>query len=93
MRSRVFVITLLLLQASLVLLTISGLLAANAQADTGTVSAFFWVMCGVFLILFLPLGGLKAIAGERTSNTLDLLFLTRLTPRRIVAGKCLAIVA
>jgi hypothetical protein len=92
-RSRIFVYTLLLLQGFLLLLAISGLLATDAQKDTDGVSAFFWIVSGVFLILFLPLGGFKAIGQERTSNTLDLIFLTRLTTRRIVAGKWLAIVA
>jgi len=92
-RSRIFVSTLLLLQGSLVLLTIIGLVASDAQQDSEGVSAFFWILTAVFLILFLPLSGLNAVSSERTANTLELIFLTRLSSRRIVAGKWLAIVA
>jgi hypothetical protein len=92
-RSRIFVYTLLLLQGSLMLLTMVGLIASDAQQDSDGVSHFFWVLTGAFLILFLPLSGLSAVSSERTANTLELIFLTRLGSRRIVAGKWLAIVA
>jgi hypothetical protein len=92
-RSRVFVYALLLLQGSLVLQAIVGLVASDAGQDTEGVSQFFWLLAGVFLILFLPLSGLNGISNERTSNTLELIFLTRLSSRRIVAGKWLALVA
>jgi len=92
-RSRVFVYTLLFLQGSLLLLAIHGLLAADAQQNTDDSTVIFWIIAGVFLILFLPLSGFNAIGNERTSNTLELIFLTRLGTRRIVIGKWLAIVA
>ena len=46
---------------------------------------------GLPVLVVLPLNGLGAINGEIKANTLELIFLTRLTAFRIVVGKWLAI--
>ena len=93
MRSRVFVISFLLLQGALIFVAAIGLSASAKQQDTSIVSGFFWTIVGVPLLLIMPMSGLNAVVNERKANTLELMFLTRLTPRRIIIGKWLAIVA
>jgi hypothetical protein len=51
------------------------------------------MIVGVPLLLVMPFSGLSAISREKTANTLELIFLTRLTARRIVFGKWVAIIA
>ena len=93
MRSRLFVISFLLLQGALIFVAAIGLSASAKQQDTSVVTGFFWTIIGVPLLLIMPMSGLNAVVNERKANTLELMFLTRLTPRRIIIGKWLAIVA
>ncbi len=76
---------LLLLDVSLTLLVASG----GEDATTGTV--FFWLLVAVPIVVALPLNALNAVNSETRANTLELLFLTRLTAFRIVAGKWFAV--
>ena len=55
--------------------------------------ALFWVPVALAVAVVIPLRGLGAVSTERTGNNLDLVRLTHLSARRIVAGKWLAIVA
>lgn len=93
MRSRVFVFSFLCLQGAMIFLAIIGLLLSSSNQNASGVGVFFWIIVGVPLLLILPLNGLNAIGSERKANTLELIFLTPLTARRIVVGKWLAIVA
>ncbi len=61
--------------------------------NTGVSSGFFWTLVALPLVLILPWTGLGAISGEHRANTLDLMFLTRLSAWRILLGKWIAIVA
>ena len=92
-RTRLFVAIFILLQIAMLLdLSLSLLVAANhLDASEGTV--FFWVVVSVPVLLVVPFTGLGAINSEVRANTLELIFLTRLTAFRIVFGKWLALFA
>jgi hypothetical protein len=91
MRSKVLLISLFLLQSLLILNAIVGLGAAADGNLSGT-TGVFWSILALPLLLILPLSALGGIANEIKANTLDLVFLTRLTARRIVLGKWIAVV-
>ena len=92
-RTRVFVALFILLQVAMLLTVSLTLLVAAHGVDTATGTGFFWVFVGLPVLVVLPLNGLGAINGEIRANTLELIFLTRLTAFRIVVGKWLAIFA
>ncbi len=92
-RTRVFVSLLILLQVLLLVDVSLSLLVASVQEDASTGTVFFWLIVGLPVLLVLPLNGLNAISGEIKANTLELIFLTRLSAFRIVVGKWLAILA
>ncbi len=93
MRSRVFVVSFLLLQAAMVVLAFVGLTASYFEVPSGATTAFFWTIICAPLLLIMPLTGLNAVGGEAKANTLELIFLTRLTARRIIIGKWVALIA
>ena len=93
MRSRVFLFCFLAIQAAMIFLALMGLLKASVQDSIESISVFFWIIVGLPLLLIMPFSGLSSISREKTANTLELIFLTRLTARRIVFGKWIAIVA
>ena len=93
MRSRLFVISFLLLQAAMIFVAIIGLSMSAKQGDTRAMTALFWTIIGAPLVFIMPMSGLNAVGNERKANTLELIFLTRLSARRIVMGKWLALVA
>ena len=68
--------------------------AADALAGSGTTGAwtFFALMtCVAFLgFAVVPLGAFSAMRNERLEQTLELITLTELSPRRIIIGKLLA---
>ena len=92
MRSKALITSLFLLQSLLILNAIVGLGAAAKDDLTGT-TVLFWVIIGLPLLVILPSSALGGIGNEIKANTLDLVFLTRLTARRIVLGKWIAILA
>jgi ABC-type transport system involved in multi-copper enzyme maturation permease subunit len=93
LRTRVFTSTFILLQLVLTGCVFIGLLVAANGGNTGVSSGFFWTLVALPLVLILPWTGLGAISGEYRANTLDLMFLTRLSAWRILLGKWIAIVA
>lgn len=93
MRSRLFVISFLLVQAAMILVAIIGLYASARQWETSAITGFFWTILVVPLLIIMPMSGLGAVGKERQANTLELIFLTRLTARRILLGKWAALVA
>ena len=68
--------------------------AADALGGAGTTGSwtFFALMgCVAFLgLAVVPLGAFSALRNERLEQTLELITLTELSPRRIVVGKLLA---
>jgi hypothetical protein len=91
-RSHALLISLFLLQGLLILNAIVGL-GMSAGGDLSGTTAIFWTILGLPLLVILPLSALGGIGGEIRANTLDLIFLTRLTAGRIVLGKWIAVVA
>ena len=72
---------------------IIGLLGTANGVDSEATTAIFWAMVGLPVLLIMPLSGLGALSNEKAANTLELIFLTRLSAWRIVLGKWFAIVA
>jgi hypothetical protein len=68
--------------------------AADALSGAGTAGAwtFFTLMACIAFLGFavVPLGAFSALRNERLEQTLELITLTELSPRRIVIGKLLA---
>ncbi len=93
MRTRVFVLTFMLLQALMLLNVVLSLASASRSLATSGNTIVFWLMIAVPVVLVLPLSGLSAVSSEMKSNTLELIFLTRLSATRILFGKWFAIVA
>ena len=83
LRTRMFVISFLVLHGLLVIGSVEG----------GSGSGFFWTCLCIMLVAVLPLRNTSALSEERQANTLDTLLLTQLTPWRIVWGKWSATVA
>ncbi len=90
-RTRVFVLLFILLQVFMLLDLVLSLLVAASGVSASEGTFFFWLMVAVPTLLIIPLSGLNAIGGEIKGNTLELIFLTRLTAFRIVVGKWLAL--
>jgi hypothetical protein len=93
LRTKVFTITFLVLQVLLIGCVLIGLLVAAHGGNTSASSGFFWSLVGLPMLMVLPWSGLNAISAEVRANTLDLIFLTRLSAWRILVGKWIAIVA
>ena len=98
MRSRIFVAAFYLTQLLMILSTVFGLIAAsrteNVPSDLfGFLSGLFWFMVSVPLLFVMPLLGFGALHTEMKAGTLELVFLTRLSAWRIVAGKWTALMA
>lgn len=93
LRTRVFTSTFILLQVVMTACVFIGLLVAANGGNTSGSTGFFWTFVSLPLLLVLPWSGLGAVAGEVRANTLDLIFLTRLSAWRILVGKWVAIVA
>jgi hypothetical protein len=98
MRSRIFVAAFYLTQLLMILSTAFSLIAAsrtdNVPSDLfGFLSGLFWFMVSVPLLFVMPLLGFGALHTEMKAGTLELVFLTRLSAWRIVAGKWTALMA
>jgi hypothetical protein len=98
MRSRIFVAAFYLTQLLMILSTAFSLIAASTEDNVpsglfGFVSGLFWFMVSVPLLFVMPLLGFGALHTEMKAGTLELVFLTRLSAWRIVAGKWTALMA
>lgn len=87
LRTWIFVGSFVVLQVAMLFLSIMGLSSAASRQSTDEYALIFWVIIGVPLLIIVPLTGLGSIGAERKANTLELVFLTRLTARRILFGK------
>lgn len=93
MSARAFITSFLLLQGLMLLVVITGLLISAHHEDISGTNAFFWMMVGVPVLLIMPFAGLVTVSREIKANTLELIFLTHLSARRIIVGKWLALVS
>ncbi len=90
MRTHLFTIAFILLQAFMVLCVLIG---AAAPGDASAVSVFFWFFVVVTLLIVMPIRGFGALNSEIQLNTMDLIQLTRLGAWRVTFGKWAALVA
>ena len=90
MRTHLFTIAFILLQAFMVLCVLLG---ASAPGDGASVSGFFWFFVVVALLLVMPIRGFGALSSEIQLNTMDLIQLTELGAWRVTFGKWAALVA
>ncbi|MCB1077297.1 MAG: hypothetical protein KDM64_05635, partial [Verrucomicrobiae bacterium] len=89
MRTNLFTIAFILLQAFMVLCVLIG---ASAPGD-GAVSGFFWFFVIVTLLIVMPIRGFGALTSEIQLHTMDLIHLTELGAWRVTFGKWAALVA
>jgi hypothetical protein len=93
LRARGFTMTFLIFQGLLAFI----LLFAGSTSDLENAGVFasgviFSIFATVALV-FQPMRGVNALSAEISSNTIEMMVLTRLTARRIVLGKWFAIVS
>lgn len=93
LRTRTFVALFIGIQALMMIVVLVSLLSAGAGNNSSGGTGFFWALIGIPVLLVMPLRGLGVVSNEIKANTLELVLLTRLSARRIILGKWLAIVA
>ena len=91
-RSRIFVFAFLLIQGLMIFCVVLGLIFSSGDFTEGS-SWVFWTIICIPLLLIMPSHGFGVLGNEIKGNTIELLFLTRLSAWRIVVGKWTAIVA
>jgi hypothetical protein len=95
MRGRVFLGSFLLIQVAMMFCASGALVAASVTANNqfNFFSGLFWFITSIPLLVILPWMGLGVLGNEIKGNSLELVYLTRLTPWRIVTGKWAALFA
>jgi len=93
LRSRVFISAFLIVQALLVFNALIGMLTVADNNRPDFSNGFFWFLFVLPVLGILPLSGFTALDSERKANTLDLIFLTKLTAWRLLLGKWVALMA
>ncbi len=94
LRTKVFVSLFIAVQVLMTLLVAVSLAAASQELNaSANSSGFFWFFIALPVVVILPFRGFGSVGTEIKANTLDLILLTRLSARRIIIGKWLAIVA
>ena len=91
-RSRVFISAFLIIQGLMIFCVVLGL-SFSVGDFTDQSSFFFWLIICIPIILIMPCHGFAVLGSEIKDNTMELLFLTRLSAWRIVVGKWTAIMA
>ena len=90
LRTRVFTVAFIAMQAVLLLFMLAGL---REDADAEFVTGAFWFLLFLVMVIITPLRGLNTLSSEVKQNTLELLSLTRLDALRICFGKWAALFA
>jgi ABC-type transport system involved in multi-copper enzyme maturation permease subunit len=91
LRTRVFGLLFMLAQALMMFCVVMQLLAHLKRDSTTFYDGLFWFCIGIPLLFLIPLRGFYALHGELKENTMELVFLSRLSAWRIVAGKWAAL--
>lgn len=95
-RSKAFMAVFFLTQLLMILSVVLNLVATSASRS-GEMPLFlnglFWVLISVPVLLIMPIRGFSTLHSEMKTRTLELVFLTRLSARRIAFGKWLALMA
>lgn len=90
LRARVFEGAFLLLQVLMLFAVIMAVTAAsvgNRHLPVSLGEGVFWGMLAIPVLLIMPMRGATALRSEIDGKSLELIFLTRLSAWRIVAGK------
>lgn len=92
LKSRSFLAAFLGLQALMLLSMLIYFGSVTAPGgDLGFASGFFWAMIGIVLVFVMPVRSFWSIYSEHKGNTLEMLFLTRMSSWHISLGKWLAL--
>jgi len=87
LRTNLFVIAFLLLQAFMILCLIASL----ANPGSRQIDGLFWFLIISVMLIVQPLRGFNSLSSEHQLNTIDLIQLTRLDAWRITLGKWTAL--
>ncbi|HEY2342873.1 MAG TPA: hypothetical protein VGH90_07585, partial [Chthoniobacteraceae bacterium] len=90
LRTRAFALTFVALHTIFVVVMIYFALdyaMAPGGFNPSSLSGFFWTLIALQLLVVTPCRTFNELAGERKANTLELIFMTGLTPWRITVGK------
>ena len=68
------------------------LMLREASGDIAFADGLFWFLLGLLLVLVLPFRAFQALHDEQKNQTLEMVFLTRMTSWDIAFGKWLALV-
>jgi hypothetical protein len=93
MRARTFVAVFLGLQCFLAIVMLFATSATTLGGAGNAVSQIIFLFFSLAVLVVQPLRAMNALHAEIKSTTIDMMVLTRLTARRIVAGKWASIVA
>jgi hypothetical protein len=92
LKSRSFLLTFVGLQIAMVISMFTYLTTVLSDyGDLDGPDGFFWGMIGLMLALLMPLRAFNALYEEQKENTLELIFLTRMTAWKIAFGKWVAL--
>jgi hypothetical protein len=94
LRGRVFIFSFFLLQLAMIYCCSGALMARVSQQSSNyqLYSGMFWFIVALPLVAVIPLSGMGMLRNEIKVNSLDLVYLTHLTPWKIVVGKWAALV-
>lgn len=90
-KSKAFGFSFLLMQGLMVFCVLMAVTALKADSSNEFFDVLFWICLGATLVFITPLRAMSALQQEIRGNTLELIFLTRLSAWRIVAGKWAAL--
>ena len=87
--SRAFYIALvfLIMQALMILCVLLYVVSLSKNLGVRGANGMFWTFVSILLLMIMPLRGFGTVYNEVKENTIELIFLTRLSAWRIVAGK------
>ncbi len=91
LKSRQFFWTFFLLLAAVTVWTLIGLTINRTSVDDGgggpTLLAGYWIILGFPLIIVVPFSAYRSLAREYEEGTIQLIAVTTMTARQIIAGK------
>lgn len=95
-RSKAFMAVFFLTQLLMILSVVLNLVATSSSRSEEMpifLNSLFWILISVPVLLIMPVRGFSTLHAEMKTRTLELVFLTRLSARRIAFGKWLALMA
>lgn len=93
LRTRGFTLIFLIFQGLLAFILLTAGTSVSSESAGTAVSGIIFSLFSVVVLVFQPMRGVSALSSEITSNTIEMMVLTRLSAARIVLGKWFAIVS